>query len=96
MPSLSVVILTKNEEKNIAACLEGVAWADEMLVLDSSSTDRTVTLAREHGARVEQRPFVNYAQQRDAGLDLAMGDWVFIQCSSASGLPITAIEGYHR
>lgn len=51
--------------------------ADEVLVLDSLSTDRTVEFARAAGARVEARPFDNYAAQRNHAIDLARGDWIF-------------------
>lgn len=66
--SISVLILTLNEERNIEACLESVAWCDDVVVLDSFSTDRTVEIARGRGARVEQRNFDNYAAQRNFGL----------------------------
>ncbi len=75
---LSVVILTLNEAKHIAACLESVRdFADEMLVFDSGSADGTTEVARGAGARVETRLFDNYAGQRNAALDAARGDWIF-------------------
>ncbi len=74
--SLTAIILTLNEAKHLPDCLASVRWADEVLVLDSFSADRTVEIAREMGARVEQRAFANYAAQRDAALALARGDWV--------------------
>lgn len=77
-PTLSVVVLTRNESKHIRACLESVRpFADEMLVFDSNSTDDTRALAQQSGARVETRPFDNYAAQRNAALDAARGDWIF-------------------
>jgi (heptosyl)LPS beta-1,4-glucosyltransferase len=76
--SLSVVVLTRNEAKHIRDCLESVrAFADELLVLDSTSTDQTAELARAAGARVEARVFDNYAGQRNAAIETAEGDWVF-------------------
>jgi hypothetical protein len=74
--SLSVVILTLNEEKHLPDCLASVQWAAEVLVFDSFSADRTVELARAAGARIEQRAFDNYAAQRDAALQTARSDWV--------------------
>ncbi len=75
---LSVIVLTFNEEKHIGACLEAVrAFADELLVFDSQSTDRTVEIARAAGARVETRAFDNYASQRNAALQAARGEWIF-------------------
>ncbi len=75
---LSVVVLTFNEVKHLRACLESVrAFADEMLVFDSGSSDATISIAREAGARTEMREFDNYAAQRNAALGAAQGDWIF-------------------
>ncbi len=65
---LSVLILTKNEELDLPGCLQSVAWSDDVHVYDSFSTDRTVDIARAHGATVHQRVFDSYAGQRNAGL----------------------------
>ena len=67
--SISVLILTLNEERSIEACLDSVAWCDDVVVLDSFSTDRTKALAQARGARVMQRAFDNYAAQRNYGLN---------------------------
>ncbi len=61
----SVLILTLNEEHNLPACLASVAGCDDIVVLDSGSTDRTIELARAAGARVFVNPFENFAQQRN-------------------------------
>lgn len=75
---LSVVVLTLNESRHIRACLDSVRdFADELLVLDSGSADDTAELAAAGGARVETRPFDNYAAQRNAALDKARGEWIF-------------------
>jgi glycosyltransferase involved in cell wall biosynthesis len=66
--SISILILTLNEEINIAACLESVSWCDDVVVLDSASTDQTVARAIRHGARVVTRAFDDYAGQRNFGL----------------------------
>src|SRR5438552_15428677 len=75
---ISVLILTYNEEQNLPACLESVRWSDDVLVVDSFSTDRTVEVARRNGVNVLQNRFVNFAEQRNFGL--AHGnlkhDWV--------------------
>lgn len=68
MNGVSVLILTLNEEANLADCLASCAWSDDIVVFDSLSSDRTVDIARERGARVVQRPFDNYAAQRNAAL----------------------------
>ncbi len=62
---ISVVVLTLNEELNLARCLASVAWSDDVLVLDSGSTDRTLELAAAAGARVLTRPFDSFAGQRN-------------------------------
>ena len=64
--SLSVLILTLNEQENLPACLKSVKWCDDIVVFDSFSTDRTVEIARAAGARVVQRRFDNYGNQREA------------------------------
>jgi glycosyltransferase involved in cell wall biosynthesis len=63
---ISVLVLTFNEEKNIGDCLQSCAgWAGEVIVVDSGSTDRTVTIAEQHGTRVVEHPFETYARQRN-------------------------------
>ncbi len=66
--SVSVLVLTLNEEINIGACLESVRWSDDVVVLDSLSADRTLEIARASGARVIERQFDDYAGQRNFGL----------------------------
>ena len=66
---LSVLIPTLNEEVNLPACLESVAFADEVFVVDSVSTDRTCQIARQAGAQVVQHPFENYSRQKNWALD---------------------------
>lgn len=79
MASLSVIILTFNEELHIARAIDSVRpLADDIFVIDSYSTDRTVEIAREHGATVLQNPWVNHAHQFNWALDTApvRGDWI--------------------
>lgn len=66
--SISVLILTLDEERNIADCLSTLQWCDDIVVLDSNSSDATVKIAAQHGARVVQREFDTYAGQRNFGL----------------------------
>ncbi|MBV6634715.1 MAG: glycosyltransferase family 2 protein [Mameliella sp.] len=78
-PTVTVVILTKNEERHIARCLDSVApFATQCLVVDSGSTDRTMEIAREKGASVLENPWINYATQMNWGIDRvpAEADWV--------------------
>lgn len=76
--SLSVLILTLNEELNLARCLESVSWSDDVVVFDSFSSDRTMEIAEAHGARVFRRRFDNEREQRMASLRLPFKHrWVF-------------------
>lgn len=77
MAEISAIVLTRNEEGNIAECLNTLRWADELLVLDSFSDDATVEIAGAMGAEVQQRRFDNYALQRNAALRIAGKEWVF-------------------
>jgi len=65
---ISVVILTLNEEANLPGCLHSLDWAEDIVVFDSFSTDRTIEIAQEYGVRVFQRKFDDYASQRNAAL----------------------------
>ena len=73
---LSVAVIAWNEEERLRACLESVAWADEILVVDAESTDKTVVLAREFTDRIWVRPWPGFAAQKNFALDQAGGDWV--------------------
>lgn len=94
-PKLTVIILTKNEEQNIADCIASVQWADEVVVFDAFSQDRTVEIAQELGATVAQHPFQNFAQQRNAALDTVDSDWVFFVDADERATPELAAE-VHR
>jgi glycosyltransferase involved in cell wall biosynthesis len=68
--TLAVIILTYNEEANIAQSLDSVAgWVNEIIILDSLSTDRTLEIASEYGCHISQNKFENYAKQRNYALD---------------------------
>lgn len=73
---VTAVVLTRNESPNIEGCLATLAWADDVMVLDSYSDDDTVALAHGAGARVYQRRFRDWADQRNAALDLVATEWV--------------------
>lgn len=68
-PPISVLVLTLNEEANLPRCLESLSWCDDIVVLDSGSSDRTVAIAREYGARVVTRPFDNWASHQNWALE---------------------------
>ena len=73
---ISAIVLTKNEEDNLPDCLASLRWADEIVVVDSFSTDRTVEVARHSGARVVQHPFQDYAAQHNFAQGQAAYDWI--------------------
>ncbi len=74
---LSVILITKNEQAHIRACLESVAFADEIIVVDSGSTDDTVEIARSMGAKVSvTQDWPGFGPQKNRALDQASGDWV--------------------
>ncbi len=81
MPALTVIILTLNEEEFVTRCVNSVRWADEVLVVDSNSTDRTREIASSLGARVYEQKWLGWSGQRNKGVELAKNDWVmFLEC----------------
>src|SRR3972149_3240096 len=74
---ISVCIITYNEEKNIRRCLESVKWADEIIVIDSKSTDHTVEICREYTDHIILRDFPGHIEQKNFAIDKANYDWVF-------------------
>lgn len=77
MPSISVIIITKNEAKNIAECIKSASFADEILVLDSGSTDDTIMLAKKLGARVIETDWPGFGAQKNRAIQHATSDWIF-------------------
>ena len=77
MAKLSVIIITKNEAENIRACLESVKWADEIIVVDSGSSDATVEICREFGAQVHEHDWPGFGMQKNRALSYATNEWVF-------------------
>ena len=76
-PTVSAYIITRNEEKNIARALKSVEWMDEIVILDSGSTDDTVRIAEELGAKVTVSEFRGFVVQKNAAMDLCTGEWLF-------------------
>lgn len=74
---ISAVIISFNEEKNIESAIRSVDWADEVLVVDSESTDQTREIAGRLGAKVIVRPWPGFAQQKQFATDAAENDWIF-------------------
>ena len=76
-PTISAIIIAKNEEKNIEECLKNLTFCDEVVIVDDNSTDKTATIAKRLGAKVFQHSLNNnFATQRDFGLSKAAGDWL--------------------
>lgn len=73
---LSVIIITKNEQAAISECLASIAWADEIIVVDSGSTDNTVAICNSFGAKVTITNWLGFGVQKNRALALATGDWV--------------------
>ncbi len=79
MPTLSVVLIVRNETENLAACLDTVSWADEIVVMDSGSSDDTVEIARRYTDKVYvESDWQGYGIQRQRAQAKATGDWVFM------------------
>ena len=77
-PSISLIVAAYNEEALIGQCLRSASFCSELVVIDSFSTDRTVEIARQCGARVFQHEFTDYVRQKQMALDRASGEWVLL------------------
>ena len=77
MPRVTVTIITKNEAAHIGAAIDSASWADEIVVVDSGSTDDTVALAAAKGVRVESRTWTGWVDQKNFAASLAANDWIF-------------------
>ena len=75
---LSVVVTTFNNAATLERCLASIAFADDLLILDSGSTDATLEIARRFGARVAVEPFRGYSAQKQSAIDRAKNDWVLL------------------
>jgi len=75
-PTLSVILITKNEAHNVIKCLDSVRWVDEIIVLDSGSTDNTVELCKQYTPHVFITDWPGFGPQKNRALDKATSDWV--------------------
>ncbi len=75
---LSAAIITLNEEDRLPACLEGLSFADEIVVVDSGSTDRTAEMARTAGCRVFEEPWKGFGRQKQSAVDRCSNEWVLV------------------
>lgn len=79
MTNFSVVVITKNEEANIGSCLESVRWADEIVVVDSFSTDKTIEIARRYTDRIFRNDNSGCLNiNKNLGMEKATGDWILV------------------
>ncbi|MBI4861246.1 MAG: glycosyltransferase family 2 protein [Candidatus Riflebacteria bacterium] len=76
LPRISATVLTLDEERNIARCLGSLTWADEIVVVDAGSTDRTVQIARQFTERIVHHPWPGFLAQRRFSFDLCREDWI--------------------
>ena len=77
-PRLSGVVTTLDNAATLEACLASLAFCDEIVLLDSGSTDATLEIARRHDARIETQPFAGYGPQKQAAIELAVGEWILL------------------
>src|ERR1035437_8563833 len=73
---ISAVIIVKNEEKILAQCLDNLAWVDEIIVIDSGSTDHTVKIAKAYGAKVSVKKWEGFAKQKNFAISKAKNPWI--------------------
>src|SRR5690606_28183543 len=77
VPKVTATVITFNEAANIAPALESLTWADEIVVVDSESTDDTVAIARRYTDRVFVRPWPGYVAQKNFAAEQVSNDWIF-------------------
>jgi len=76
MNKITAIVITKNEEKNISDCLKSVEWADEIIVVDSESTDRTTEIAKQFTDKIFTKKWEGYVPQKRYAMSLANNDWI--------------------
>jgi glycosyltransferase involved in cell wall biosynthesis len=77
-PRISGVVTTLDNGATLDACLASLRWCDEIVLLDSGSTDQTLEIAQRHGARIAQQAFAGYGPQKQAAIELAGGEWILL------------------
>jgi glycosyltransferase involved in cell wall biosynthesis len=92
VPKLSVTIITRDEAADIGDALASVAWADELIVVDSGSTDDTVAIARRHTDRVIVREWPGYVAQKNYAASIASHDWILSLDADERATPALAAE----
>ena len=76
--TLSVAMIAMNEEANLPRTLESVLWADEIVIVDSGSKDRTIEIAQSFGAKTSYHAFGGHGEQKNVALDLCTSDWILL------------------
>ncbi|HWG20904.1 MAG TPA: glycosyltransferase family 2 protein [Terracidiphilus sp.] len=76
--TLSVAMIAMNEEANLARTLETVKWADEIIIVDSGSRDRTLEIAQSYGAKTSYHAFGGHGEQKNVALDRCTMDWILL------------------
>lgn len=74
--SITTIIITKNEEKNIEECIKSVRFSNQIIVVDNKSRDRTVEIAKDLGAEIISQEFSDFSKQREAGINAVKSDWI--------------------
>lgn len=92
MPKLSVTIIARNEAAHLADAIDSVAWADEIVVVDSESTDDTIAIAARHHARVIVRTWPGYVAQKNYAASMATHDWILSLDADERVTPALAAE----
>src|SRR5215217_1686328 len=76
--TLSALVITKNEERNIASCLDSLQWVDQLFIVDAESTDQTVDIARRYTNQVFVRAWPGFGRQKNFGMDQSQSEWILI------------------
>jgi glycosyltransferase involved in cell wall biosynthesis len=76
MTKISCVIIVFNEEENIRRCLQAISWCDEIVIVDSGSSDKTLEICRDFNCKIHQKNFNGYGEQKRYAVSLAENDWV--------------------
>ncbi|CAG36948.1 glycosyltransferase family 2 protein [Desulfotalea psychrophila] len=92
MKTISAFVTTFNNEKTLANCLKSVQWADEIVVLDSYSTDSTVSIAESYGAKIFQHEFLGYGPQKQSALEKISCEWALLLDADEEVTPALAKE----
>lgn len=86
---ISCVIIAKNEECNISRCLDSVRWMDEIIVVDTGSTDRTIEICRQYGVKLTEINWTGFGNAKRFAVEQAANDWIFsIDCDEVMTLEL--------